>query len=254
MLKIREMIFFNRKPACAENVDYIESMFDQFYQAYNRIDFNPKTKPMFESEDNEEFINYLLSISKDLDLTKVEFDFDEEDHLKDDLPAVFTVNEEPIEYCSIHFTSFSAHNKQIAIFETLLYLIYIKTSRESFLGYTEEVFENKKYSFHPMLVSLGLYFGFGDFLLTRNFVKGTYIDEYNHEYNITFYVPLDLNTMIYGYSVLYAIKHNNGEKLQFKSDIPYTSEIRKEIEICLKYIEKGNSPFFEKTKSINFTL
>lgn len=239
-------MFFEKKPKCGHDVDYIETMFLNLFEAYGKQTIQITTPPLLSSNDELEFKKYLYLLVSDIMLTNVVIDFHyKENFFEDGFPKSFLWDEIDNQL-SFFITPFGLENRNITVFEFLLFLIDIKIIRDGLVSFDQDLYDDINGFYKPFLVCAGIFFGFGDILLLRYYVTGFYLSELDEKKEVKYFVPLDLSTMIYCYSIIYALRFKDERKLVFKSELNYNPEITKEINICLNYIGKGRSMVFEK--------
>ncbi len=241
-------MFSRRKPKCGGDVEYVETMFAYLYDAYGKPDFKTKVNPLLKHYTDKEFLKILNQISNELGYTIANIDLDyKENFLEEEFPSSF-LWEENNKKLDLYITPFGQQNKDIALFEITLFLFDIKIIRDGLITFEEELYQDLNGFYKPFLVCSAIFFGFGDILLSRYFVTGYYVTELNEKREVKYYVPLDLYTMIYAYSIIYAVQFCSLGDFTFKTPINFKNEIRKEIEVCLKYIQNGNSFNYQRWK------
>ncbi|MES2590149.1 MAG: hypothetical protein V4622_14310 [Bacteroidota bacterium] len=241
-----------RKEPLIDDVLYVENIHEKLRTFYGN-----KFENYFE---NFEYINnievltgliYDYANKLDLNIRIEEIDEIEDD--LDEMPTVYEweVIDEETNETIIYLTPFAHQNLQITICEVILLLLDMKLKISSSFDFEDEQFQDIKNVWAPLLVNATIFFGFGYILLKRHSVTGYY--KYSFSYkglNITYRVPLHLKTMIY--SIAFKIMVDN--KIDdWNSQIKKTfnSEIQKEMDICLNFIMKGKSEYFNWMKSNN---
>lgn len=237
------MINFRKDPK-SKDLEYIEEIYSIFFEAYGRqvkVNFHELIKPEIKSfHELKEFLSLLcneLNIKASMKISNENGEYIFE------LPRTYfydEVNDEIV----LSITDFGVLNPEITVVEVLLFLIGVKIFKDGLISVTDDIYEDLENSYRPFLVCTAIFFGFGNFLLARNIISGGYYDETDEMFlKYTYRVPLDLSTMIYANSIIIAHQkqffNNSSNSIHFLSN-----EIKKELQICLRYLNLGKSNFY----------
>lgn len=233
-------MFFVRKPKC-QDINYIENMFKLLSETYSKHN----VKNVFDEENlilksyGELKLNVLKIASQlSINIEIKELDTDLEYYLN--LPKVYNFNENK---GLIEVTLFGQKNYDVAYCELLILIISLKIKNDKKITFDEDLIQNLEGFYRPFLLSCLIYFGYGNIFLFRNWIKGKYKLPNNNFLKYTYRCPIDLDTIIYGFSLVHCASKVSDNELNTNLKL-LDSKIFNEINVCIKFFKKGNSTFF----------
>lgn len=239
------MFKFYKDPK-SEDKDYVENIFTMLYNLYGKINFQQSRieipAQIVGFDELKEYLTKFLFELRLEGITISELGTNEEvPEERFGLPATHEYIQEQGTF-KVRITRFGIDNPQITLVEIILFFASLKFNKDGF-AVPDEIFDDVEQSYRPFLVLLSIYYGYGILLLERNWISGGYYcDEEMILKRYKYYVPLEINTLIYAFSIGHYYRQFIFHDTSLKTNLSHLNvEIRKEINICEKYFQRNKS-------------
>lgn len=236
------MRIFRNKPKC-DDTNYIDSIFESWkIEDIPRgiVDLNELEKVEFDPI----LINRINFFAKCLGVQFKYSEIEETNEFEYGIPKVYKFesveDNNGFRYYNISLTPFATTNTEIASCELLLLLVGLKLNNElesrnkSWL-IPEDITSNPIH-YRQLLSITSIYFGFGTFLLRRNWIDSRYrFNDESGAFSIKYYVPINVDYLTYA-TALYCFELPEDKERVTEAIKNMAGEIKKEFKNCLNYL------------------
>lgn len=233
------MFLFKKKPAC-KDLGYVVNIRSALKNSYQEEYITQTIIKDREINDFNDLEKIIVEISVFFNVKIVFEQIAAIDEEFDNLPVIFEVIQDFNRNVIIGVTPFGYSSLNVLFCEMLLFLTDHKITNDGYIEFEDEFFSNYEDAYRPFLALSAVYFGFGHFLLKRFWVSGVYSESHNSEkvLEYKYYIPLDVNYLIFALCYEEHFKNKNeNHLLELTRDC--SKEIKKEMDICLSFIEKN---------------
>jgi hypothetical protein len=235
---------FKSKLPKTKDVIYVEDVFSLLINGYKKIRNEKSKAEIFPNlvgfDELKSFIRKLL-FELNIEVRIVQSEEIEQEYVFG-LPRTFYFDDLNGRL-QLSITKFGSDNPQVTICEVVPLLVSIRLEADESVNIGDEIFQNIEEVYRPLMIVISIYFGFGEVFLARNWISGNYLEDVSGiVMNYVYSVPLDLNTIIYAFSLISFLQNKIYQEPI--PDITYLNKaISKEYKSCIKYLKNGGSQF-----------